>query len=148
MKLQRRAGILLAGLIMGLYFTLGTTVVVGMGMLVWLWPLALFYPAVFVTCAIVLTKTVAVFVHSPRMKRLSLKMSECECFFESSLQLTLLTHIWLSGGKVYMSTIFSSMLVIGKVGAENLLNDGDQLKDKSFWERLFLTGKFIPALIR
>ena len=76
-----------------------------------------------------------------------MELSECECFFESSLQLTLLTHIWLSGGKVYKTTIFSSMLVIGKVGAENLLNsDGDQLKDKSFWERVALLGKFIPVM--
>ena len=146
MKSQRQAGLLLAGLIMGLYFALGTAVVVGLGIIVWLWPLVLFYPALLVTATIVFTKTVAVFLHSPGMKRLSLKMSECECFFESSLQLTLLTHIWLSGGRVYMSTIFSSMLVIGKVGAENLLNDGDQLKNKSFWERLLLTGKFIPVI--
>ena len=146
MKSQRRAGVLLAVLIMGLYFTLGTALVVGLGMLFWHRPLVFHYPAVIVTSTIVFTKTVAVVLHSPGMKRLSLKMSECECFFESSLQLTLLTHIWLSGGKVYMSTIFSSMLVIGKVGAENLLNDGDQLKDKSFWERLILTGKFIPVI--
>ena len=146
MNSQRRAGVLLAGLIMGIYFTLGTALVVGLGMLFWLRPLIFHYPAVLVTVTIVLTKTVAVVLHSPPMKRLSLKMSECECFFESSLQLTLLTHIWLSGGEVYMSTIFSSMLVIGKVGAENLLNDGDQLKNKSFWERLVLTGKFIPVI--
>ena len=144
MKSQRRAGLLLAGLIMGLYFALGTALIVGLGIVVWLWPLVLFYPAVFVTVAIVFTKTVAVVLHSPRMKRLSLKMSESECCCESSLQLTLLTHIWLSVGKVFMSTIISSVLVIGKVGAENLLIE--QLKDKGFWERLVLTGKFIPVI--
>ena len=37
------------------------------------------------------------------------------------------------------STILSSVLLIGKVGAENLLNDGEQLKGKSFfWERVLL----------
>ena len=143
---RSRSGILLAGLIMSLYFLLGTGLVVGMGMLLWLRPLIFHYPAVFVTITIVFTKTVAVVVHSPRMKRLSLKMSECECFFESSLQLTLLIHIWLSGGKIHLTTIFSSLLVIGKVGAENLLHDGDQLKDKGFWKRLLLTGKLIPVI--
>ena len=79
------------------------------------------------------------FIHSPRMKSLSRNMSESEAFFESALQLTLLLNIWLSGGKVNKSTIFSSVLMIGKVGAENLLNDGEQLKGKSFfWERVLL----------
>ena len=51
----------------------------------------------------------------------------------------LLLNIWLSGGKVNKSTILSSVLLIGKVGAENLLNDGEQLKGKSFfWERVLL----------
>ena len=147
MTLQRRSGILLAGIIMAIYFALGTALIVGLGIGISLRPLVFFYPAVLVTTTIVLAKTVAVVLHTPRMKRISMKMSECECFFESSLQLTLLTHIWLSGGKVYKTTIFSSMLVIGKVGAENLLNsDGDQLKDKSFWERVALLGKFIPVM--
>ena len=144
MKSQCGAGVLLSGLIMGLYFALGTALIVGLGMLVWIWPLVLFYPAVLVTVAIVFTKTVAVVLHSPRMKRLSLQMSESECCFESNLQLTLLIHIWLSGGKVYATTIFSSVLVIGKVGAENLLKE--QLKDKGFWGRLLLTAKFIPVI--
>ena len=81
------------------------------------------------------------------MKSLSRNMSESEAFFESALhQLTLLLNIWLSGGKVNKSTIFSSVLMIGKVGAENLLNDGEQLKGKNFWERLLLILKFIPVM--
>ena len=36
--------------------------------------------------------------------------------------------------------------MIGKVGAENLLNDGEQLKGKNFWEKLFLVLKFIPVM--
>ena len=73
------------------------------------------------------------------MKSLSRNMSESEAFFESALQLTLLLNIWLSGGKVNKSTILSSVLLIGKVGAENLLNDGEQLKGKRFfWERVLL----------
>ena len=86
------------------------------------------------------------FIHSPRMKSLSRNMSESEAFFESALQLTLLLNIWLSGGKVNKSTILSSVLLIGKVGAENLLNDGEQLKGKNFWEKLFLVLKFIPVM--
>ena len=86
-------------------------------------------------------KTVAVFLHSPRMKSLSRNMSEHEAFFESALQLTLLLTIWLSGGRVNKSTIFSSVLVIGKVGAENFLNDGEQLKGKIIWENLISEKK-------
>ena len=145
-KLQSRVGVLLAGLIMGLYFLMGTAIFVGLGVLLWHWPLAFRYPAIFITVSIVATKTVAVFLHNPRMKSLSRNMSESEAFFESALQLTLLLHIWLSGGKVNKSTIFSSVLVIGKVGAENLLNDGEQLKGKNFWERLLLILKFIPVM--
>ena len=98
--LQRQGGVLLSGLIMGLYFAMGTAIVVGLGVLLWQWPLAFHYPAVLVTITIVVTKTLAVFIHSPGIKRLSGKMSHSECFFESALQLTLLLHIWLSGGKV------------------------------------------------
>ena len=145
-KLQSRVGVLLSGLIMGLYYVMGATIMVGLGVLLWHWPLAFHYPAVIITISIVATKTVAVFLHSPRIKSLSRKMSESEAFFESALQLTLLLHIWLSGGKVAKSMIFSSVLVIGKVGAENLLNDGEQLKGKNFWERLLLIGKFIPVM--
>ena len=145
-ELQSKVGVLMAGLIMGLYFTMGTVICVGLGVLLWLWPLAFHYPAVLVTVTIVSTKTLTVFIHSPGMKSLSRKMSDSECFFESALQLTLLLHIWLSGGKVYVSMIVSSVLVIGKVGAENLLNAEDQLKDKGFWERFILIGKFIPVM--
>ena len=145
-KLQSRVGVLLSGLIMGLYYVMGATIMVGLGVLLWHWPLAFHYPAVIITISIVATKTVAVFLHSPRIKSLSRKMSESEAFFESALQLTLLLHIWLSGGNVAKSMIFSSVLVIGKVGAENLLNDGEQLKGKNFWERLLLISKFIPVM--
>ena len=142
-KLQSRVGVLLAGLIMGIYFVMGTAIFVGLGLLLWLWPLAFRYPAVFITISIVATKIVAVFIHSPRMKSISRNMSESEAFFESALQLTLLLHIWLSGGKVNKSTIFSSVLVIGKVGAENLLSTDEQLKDKGFWEKLVLISSYI-----
>ena len=45
--------------------------------------------------------------------------------------------------QVYISTIFSSVLVIGKVGAENLLSADEQLKDKGFWEKLVLISFYI-----
>ena len=140
-RLQAEVGVLLAGLIMGLYFVMGTAIFVGLGVLLWLCPLAFRYPAVFITISIVSTKTAAVFIHSPRMKSISKNMSESEAFFESALQLTLLLHIWLSGGKVNKSTILSSVLVIGKVGAENFLNDGEQLKGKIIWENLISEKK-------
>ena len=53
-KLQSRVGVLLAGLIMGIYFVIGTAIFVALGVLLWLWPLAFRYPAVFITISIVL----------------------------------------------------------------------------------------------
>ena len=49
---------------------------------------------------------------------------------------------------MYISTIFSSVLVIGKVGAENLLSADEQLKDKGFWEKLVLISFYIIYYIR
>ena len=42
----------------------------------------------------------------------------------------------------------SSTLVIGKVGAENILMKGEEnkLKDKSFLQKVFLVARYIPVL--
>ena len=109
-------------------------------------PLLFQYPATILGCSVVGVKVLAVFVHTPEMKAFSTRVSSFEYSTESSLQLLLLLHLWLSGGPLYLSTILSSLLVIGKCSAEEYLmgNPENLLKDKSAMEKLWLTLKYIP----
>ena len=54
--------------------------------------------------------------------------------------------MWLTSGKMYLSAMISSIVVIGKVSAENYLTTGpeDLLKDKSFIEKIALVLRFLP----
>ena len=61
------------------------------------------------------TKLLAVVNHTEPMRKFSLRLSALECSYESSLQLLLLFHIWLSGGILRFGTALSSLVVIGKV---------------------------------
>ena len=94
------------------------------------------------------TKLLAVFVHTPEVKEFSLKTSTAECNHESSIQLLLLLHIWLSGGELYLGAIVSSTLVIGKVGSENILMKGEvnKLEEKSFVEKVLLIVQYTPVM--
>ena len=109
-------------------------------------PLLFQYPATILGCSVVGVKVLGVFVHTPEMKAFSTRVSSFEYSTESSLQLLLLLHLWLSGGPLYLSTILSSLLVIGKCSAEEYLmgNPENLLKDKSAIEKLWLTLKYIP----
>ena len=92
-------------------------------------------------------KVFGLFLHGPKWKRLSSSMSALEATLESPLQLLLLNHIWLSGGKCYISAMITSIIVIGKVSAENLLTSREDnlMKGKSFAQRLRLIATFIPV---
>ena len=109
-------------------------------------PLIFQYPATILGCSVVGVKVLGVFVHTPEMKAFSMRVSSFEYSTESSLQLLLLLHLWLSGGPLYLSTILSSLLVIGKCSAEEYLmgNPENLLKDKSALQKLWLTLKYIP----
>ena len=109
-------------------------------------PLLFQYPATILGCSIVGVKVVGVFVHTPEMKAFSMRVSSFEYSTESSLQLLLLLHLWLSGGPLYLYTILSSLLVIGKCSAEEYLmgNPENLLKDKSAVGKFWLTLKYIP----
>ena len=74
--------------------------------------------------------------------------SIAESSYESSTQLLFLLHIWLSGGRMYLTAMVSSTLVIGKVGAENILTNGQEnkLQDKSFLEKVFLIARYMPVI--
>ena len=124
--------------------TLVATSALALGFL--LKPLLFQYPATILGCSIVGVKVLAVFVHTPEMKALSVRVSSFEYTTESSLQLLLLLHLWLSGGPLYLFTILSSLLVIGKCGAEEYLmgNPENLLKDMNALGKLWLTIKYIP----
>ena len=123
----------------------GTLIILGM----WANPL-LFRPLAILSSVLFLgLKLVAVFVHSPEMARFSLHMSQVENATEGPLQLLLIQHVWLSGGPFHWDTLVSSLLDIGKVGAENFLTAGpkDLLQGKPFLEKLVLVLKYLPVFL-
>ena len=129
-----------------MYVAYGFLTTTGMAVGFGVEPLLFQYPATILGCSVVGVKVLAVFVHTPEMKAFSTRVSSFEYSTESSLQLLLLLHLWLSGGPLYLSTILSSLLVIGKCSAEEYLmgNPENLLKDKSAMEKLWLTLKYIP----
>ena len=104
------------------------------------------YPALASSLFTLSVKVVALFVHTPEVAKFSLKISSAESSYEAPAQLLFLLHAWVSGGQVYISTMVSSVLVIAKVGAENILTKGeeDKMKDKSFLEKVALLARFMP----
>ena len=74
-------------------------------------------------------------------------MSALEATMESPCQLLLLNHIWLSGGRCNISAMITSIVVIGKVSAENFLvsKEDNLMTGKSFAKRLRLLATFIPV---
>ena len=106
------------------------------------------FTAITVSIGILIFKVVAVFVHTPYMKSASCMLAELESTYESAIQLFLLLHMWLSTGKLHSGTMLSSVLIIGKVAAENYLVKGQEnlMKNKTILERIFLIGKYIPVM--
>ena len=106
------------------------------------------YPALLCSLFTLGVKILAVFLHTPEMIEFSLNASSAESSYESSTQLLFLLHIWLSGGRMYLSAMVSSILVIGKVGAENILMKGQEnkMKDKSFLEKVVLLLRYTPVI--
>ena len=107
-------------------------------------PLAILFSIMFLGL-----KFVAVFEHSPEMAQFSLHLSQVETATEGPLQLLLILHVWLSGGLLHWDTLLSSLLDIGKVGAEKFLTAGpkDLLKGKTFLEKLVLVLKYLPVFL-
>ena len=108
-----------------------------------------FYPAVFLCFFLLGGKILPVFIHTPEMKQFSTHLSHVECSFEASCQLVLVMHIWAAGGELHYGSMISSVVVIGKVSAENYLVAGPEnlLADKSFAKRIALTLWYMPSLL-
>ena len=74
-------------------------------------------------------KLTAMFVHGPEVRRLSTRMTSSESKYESSLQLMVVLAICLNSGKVSKpcaSSLASSIVMIGKSGAESYLTFGSE----------------------
>ena len=111
-----------------------------------IYPLAFKNLAQLIGFFVVSTKVLAVLVHTPEVKKVSMQVSFFETSMESSGQLCLLLNVWMQGGPLYISPILSSILVIGKTNAENYLSDSpeNRLKGKSFLEKLKLVLCHLP----
>ena len=84
-------------------------------------PLIFKYPACLLGLLQTLIKGVAIFVHTPEMKKFSIEVSYLEVGWESPIQFLINLFGWLKGGRLYISTMASSILVIGKVSCKNYL---------------------------
>ena len=86
-----------------------------------------YFTAILSTIMVLSIKVIALFAHGPEVKKLSMRMTSSESQYESSLQLMLVLVICLKTGKFTWSSassLLSSVLMIGKSGAESHLTFG------------------------
>ena len=89
-------------------------------------------------------KIFGVFVHGPETKRFVLRVTSFEMRYEAAFQLVLVSTIALSSGTTDWKGLLSglsSLLVIGKVGVENFLNNYEVILSETP-----LLGKFYIAV--
>ena len=121
-------------------------------------PQYFYYAAVLSTLMILGVKVLALIVHGPEVKKLATRVTSAESQYESSLQLLLVVTICLRHeilpGPTSVSSILSSILVIGKSGAESYLTFGQvNLLEKGGqgWNGLLykikLLAKYSPVFI-
>lgn len=106
---------------------LGLTTAVVFAMI--LLPIYFYITAILSTIMILGVKVAALFVQGPQMKKLSTRMTASESQYESSLQLLLVISICFETGELSLSSassLLSSILMIGKSGAESYLTFGKE----------------------
>ena len=138
--------VLLMGFLLCLKNSLSLSLSCAMIYAFWMFPLLFRYPAILIGILVVITKGLAIFVHTPEMKKLEARMTMAEFKTEAPLQLLLLLHLWVSGRPLFVTPILSSLLVIGKVNAEIYLSDAPDnlMKGRSFLQKLLLILKYVP----
>ena len=115
-----------------------------------------YYSAVLSSIMVIGVKVLALIVHGPEVKKLSTRVTSAESQYESSLQLLLVVTICLKTETLpdatSVSSILSSILVIGKSGAESYLTFGEENmleKCGQGWKglvnKLRLLGTYSPA---
>ena len=91
-------------------------------------PSFFFYAAILVATFILSVKTLSLFLHSDEMKKFSTKISAAEGLFESSLQLLLVSILWMQKSSdvplMYLA-MASSVTMVGKAAAEQFLVFGE-----------------------
>ena len=107
-----------------------------------------------VSAAIVIAiKLLAVFVHGPEMKKLSLKASSTESSNESAMQLIFVGLISMCAKKNSVTGLLSmasSLLMVGKAAAEGYLTFGnkDELKEASLPRHITLTSGVVAFILQ
>ena len=101
---------------------------------------------------IIAVKLLAVFVHGPEMKRLSLRASLTESSNESAMQLIFVGLISMCAKKTSVTGLLSmasSLLMVGKAAAETYLTFGnkEELKETSLLKHVTLLATFSPVFI-
>ena len=109
-------------------------------------PTSLYYPALAIAVSLLGIKLLALVVHTPAIKKLSVMASGSEGNFESAYQLLLVFLTWMTGGGRHFLPMATSLLVIGKTRAERHLNSQPdlQMHEKTFEEKVVAVAAHIP----
>ena len=109
-------------------------------------PTSLYYPALAIAVSLLGIKLLALVVHTPAVKKLSVMASGSEGNFESAYQLLLVFLTWMTGGGRHFLPMATSLLVIGKTRAERHLNSQPdfQMHEKTFEEKVVAVAAHIP----
>ena len=109
-------------------------------------PTSLYYPAFAIAAALLGIKVLALLVHTPGIKKLSVMASGSEGNFESAYQLLLVLLTWMTGGGRHLLPMATSLVVIGKTRAERHLNSQTefQMHEKTFEEKVAAVATHIP----
>ena len=135
-----------SGLVLIVNLTFSVSLSLAMMAAFFIEPLSFKYPGILIGLAMVATKGLAIFVHTPAMRQISKKVTMFEFNTEAPLQLLMLLYLWATGGPLFVSTMLSTSLVIGKVNAEIYLSDEptNLLLGKSFLQKVLLTLAYTP----
>jgi len=107
--------------------------------------------AMTVGTGLLVVKVLGVLVHTDSMRMINVKATHYEGVYESALHLSLVLYVKLSDrGELDIPTMLSSLLMIGKSGAESFLTFGAENKlaaRKYFLSQLMLMAKFSPPFL-
>jgi len=137
-------------LINGLILIILGVVLAGISFLMLFSSTSFFYLSIPSTIFIIGVKILGLFLHSPEMKKLTIRVSAVESQWEASLQLFLVAFVAAKGGQLTQASlwsILSSVAMIGKVGAESFLTFGQESKldNLSFLRKIGLLALYSPA---
>ena len=140
------AGKCQGGIVLVANLSFAISVLLGMVGAFYVDPLSLKFPGILIGLRVVATKGLAVFVHTPAMRKIADRVTMFEISSEAPLQLMLLFFLWTTGGPLYLLTLVSSLTVIGKVNAEIYLSSEPEnlLLGKSSLQKVFLVFKNAP----